>query len=155
VFASTSGQALMDQLKAQILSRLVNEGIQLQEIHRAGFTVSDTEVEEAFALYLEERDLTPETFSAALKNAGWDREDFMEKMRRRVLVDRYLVEEVFEGVGNPADRQSRYAAWFANAKSLAPVVYYDKDIRRIMRNQAAAGGCSGGSSCSVARSPSS
>ena len=150
VFASPSGKALLDQLKAQILSRLVNEGIQLQEIRRAGFTVSETEVEKAFVAYLKERDLTPETFADALKSSGWDREAFMEKMRRRVLVDRYLVEEVFDGVTSLPDRQNHYAAWFANAKSLAPVIYFDKDIRRIMRSQAAAGGCSGGSSCSVA-----
>lgn len=150
VFASASGKALLDRLKAQILSRMVDEGIHLQEIRRAGFTVSEAEVEEGFSAYLSERNLTPEAFSTALKDAGYDREDFMEKMRRRVLVDRYLVEQVYGEASSLPERRSRYAAWLDNAKALAPVVYYDRDMRRIMRDQAAAGGCSGGSSCSVA-----
>jgi len=46
VFSDPRGARLLDYLKHQISQKLINEGIQLQEVQRAGFTLKDSVLEQ-------------------------------------------------------------------------------------------------------------
>ena len=151
ILSSERGKLLADNLKTQIASRLILEGIQMQEIQRAGFKVDSTAVDNAYRRFLEKKNMKAEQFAASLEKNGYPLDYFKKKFEQRVLIDRYLNEEVLSGVSDEFERQRRYTAWLNNAKLLAKVVYYDKDLEGLVQSQAAGGGCSGGNSCSRAK----
>jgi hypothetical protein len=64
-----------------------------------------------------------------------------------VLINKYLDEKILDGPTDKFEKQRRYTSWFNNAKLLAKVVYYDRELERLIQARAAGGGCSSGSSC--------
>jgi len=52
VFAGAQGDALMQRLQSQIASNLISEGIQMQEVRKAGFKLPAESVDAEFAQYL-------------------------------------------------------------------------------------------------------
>ena len=87
-------------------------------------------------------------FSSELKENGYEMDYFRKKFETRVLINKYLEEKILPGVTNEYEKQRRYSFWFNNARLLAKVVYYDKDLERLVRKSSSGGGCSGGT-CSV------
>ena len=141
----------MDNLKSQIASRLIDEGLQMQEIRRAGFAVNDAAVDAEFQNFLKQRGVRLAKFKADLEKTGYPFDYFIKKFENRVLINAYLESNILGSATNTYEKQRRYAAWFNNAKLLARVVYYDKEIERLVQAKAAGSGCSGGSSCSAKR----
>jgi copper chaperone CopZ len=144
MFATDRGKALLNRLKGQIVSRLINEGIQLQEIQKARFKVDKITVDKELDEFLSKKGMKLEDFKTALKENGLSFDRFMKRFEIRVLVKQYLDSEVFSGGSNDIEKQQLYSTWFNNAKLLAKVVYYDKDLEGFVRNRSS--GC--GSSCS-------
>lgn len=145
MFSTDRGKALLDRLKGQIVSRLINEGIQLQEIQKSGFKLGKTTVDKELDKFLSKKGMKLEDFQTALKENSYSFERFMKRFEIRVLVKQYLDSEVFSGGSNDLEKQQLYSNWFNNAKLLAKVVYYDKDLEGLVQNQSS--GC--GSSCSA------
>jgi copper chaperone CopZ len=152
VFAGDQGKALMERLQAQITSSLINEGIQMQEIRKAGFSLPAKTVELEFEEYLSRKGMTRQEFKKLLKDSGYDSDYFFKKFENRVTVDSYLNDRVLSGLTNDLEKRQRYSDWFNNARLLAKVVYYDKNLETILKNSSAAGGC--GNSCSTKQSQS-
>jgi len=148
IFTTTRGRALMDNLKSQIASRLIDEGIQMQEIKKAGYTVGATTVDAEFQNHLKQKGIGVKKFKTELEKAGYSFDYYMKKFENRVLINRYLEDNIFESATNSFEKQRRYASWFNNARLLAKVVYYDKEVERLVQTPST-GGCSGGSSCSA------
>ena len=148
VFDGNKGKTLVDNLKGQIVTRLINEGIQLQEIKKAGYTIDAKTVEAEFANFLSRQNLDERKFSSELKENGYEMDYFRKRFETRVLIDKYLEEKIVPGVSNEYEKQRRYSYWFNNARLLAKVVYYDKDLERLVRKNSSGSGCSGGT-CSV------
>jgi copper chaperone CopZ len=144
LFSTDKGKALLKRLKGQIVSRLINEGIQLQEIGKAGFKIDKSVVNKELNTFLNKKNMKLEKFKTALKDDGYSFDKFMIRFETRVLVNAYLDSRVFPGSANDMEKQQLYANWFNNAKLLAKVVYYDKDLENLARNQSS--GC--GTSCS-------
>jgi copper chaperone CopZ len=154
VFSPPRGPALEANLKAQIASYLVDESIQLREIRAAGYTLDQEGLDQAFSEFLNQKNMTEEDFKTSLEKNGYSMEQFMKRFERRTLIQRYLDDQVFNGISDKIQRTQRYSDWFGNAKLLAKVVYYDKEIESLVNNKAAGcGGC--GSSRQKARRPSS
>jgi len=149
VFTDQRGKQLLNNLKSQIAQRLVTEGIQLQEIRRIGFDMDPSRVNTRYDVFLSKRGLTSQDFESELKENDYSPEYFRKKFSNRVLIDTYIDEKIIAGTLNDADKQRRYADWFANARLLAEVVYFDEEIKRLTQEQSAGGGC--GSSCSAKR----
>lgn len=145
VFARPRGRALEESLKAQIASRLVDEGIQMHEIQAAGYKLGQEKLNEAFHEFLNKKNMTPDDFEASLEENGYSMEPFMKRFERRVIIQSYLDERVLDGISDQRERRQRYADWFGNAKLLAKVVYYDKALERLVMTKAAGcGGCASG-----------
>lgn len=72
VFAGAQGAALMQRLQSQIASNLINEGIQMQEVRKAGFKLPAQSVEAEFAQYLVGKGITRQDFKNALQDSGYD-----------------------------------------------------------------------------------
>jgi copper chaperone CopZ len=142
------GKALLDNLKVQIVSRLINEAVKMQEIQKAGFTVDAAIVDSTLQEFLDKRNVDLEKFKANLEENGYAFDYFMKKFERRVLVNKYLDDEIFNGVTDQFEKERLYTSWFNNARLLAKAVYYDKNLERLIQAKAAGGGCSSGSSCS-------
>ncbi len=149
VFAGARGSRLLAQVKAQIATRLVSEHIKLQEVDRSGYRMPAERVEQAMQAFLNERRTTVTDFQRDLKSNGYDFIYFKKKFAQRVRLQSYLDERILSDSIDPDDRQQRYANWLANARALAKVVYYDKEIESLIQS-AGSGGCSGGS-CSASR----
>ena len=155
VFASNQGKSLLDRLKAQVVSRLINEGIQMQEVQRAGYRTDPETVDTAFAQFLENKDLDLEGLKAALEKSGYPFDYFMKRFENQVLLTRYLDEKVLAGAASDYDKQNQYRAWFNNARSLSKVTIYDSELKQLTRNQSSGSGCgqsSGASCCSTNKS---
>ena len=70
---------------------------------------------------------------------------FMKKFENRVLLRKYIEEQILNGATSDYDKQQQYLAWFNNARVLSKVTIYDKKLERLIQNQSSGGGC--GSSC--------
>ena len=148
VFSGDQGGALMQRLQSQIVSSLISEGIQMQEVRKAGFKLPAKTVEAEFAQYLSEKGITRQEFKKMLKDSGYDYGYFYKKFENRLTVDQYLNDIVLTGLANDLEKKQHYTDWFNNARLLAKVVYYDKNLENIVKNSSAgAGGC--GDSCST------
>lgn len=155
VFNSTQGKAMLESLKAQVVSRLINEGIQMQEVQRAGYRIDPETVDTAFAQFLENKKLDLEGLKATLTKTGYPFDYFMKRFENQVLLNRYLDEEVFAGAASDYDKQNQYRAWFNNARGLSKVTIYDIELKQLTRNQSSGSGCgqrSGASCCSTNKS---
>jgi len=143
LFKNAQGESLLDNLKAQIISRLINEGIFMQEINRTGFRVDPKTVEIEMNAFLKEHSKDFETFKNSLMEAGYDPNYFRKKFETKVLIKRYLNEKILADASNDFEKQSQFNAWFSNAKTLAEVVYYDKNLERLVAKLSASSGCGG------------
>ena len=147
VFTGDRGEALVERLQAQITANLINEGIQMREIRKSGFSLPTKTVESEFDEYLAQKGMTVQEFKKLLQDSGYEYDYFHKKFENRVTIDRYLNDRVLSGLTNDLERQQRYSDWFNNARLLAKVVYYDKNLETIVKNSSARGGC--GNSCST------
>ena len=147
MFRGDQGNTLLQRLQSQVASNLISEGIQMQEIGKAGFKLSRQTLEQEFSNYLEKRNMSRAQFKQALQDADYDHDYFLKKFENRLTIDRYVNEEVLSGLTNDLEKRQQYSNWYNNAQLLAKVVYYDKDLEKIVRNSSAGGGC--GSSCSA------
>jgi copper chaperone len=148
VFSGDQGGALMQRLQSQIASSLINEGIQMQEIRKVGFKLPADTVESEFDKFLSVKGLSRQEFKKLLADSGYDYGYFYKKFENRLTIDQYLDETVLAGLSSDLDKQQNYSDWFNNARLLAKVVYYDKNLEDIVKNSSAAGGgC--GNSCST------
>jgi copper chaperone CopZ len=155
VFTGDKGQTVLDSIKAQIVSRLINEGIQMQEVQRIGYRVDPKTVDREFKKFLTQKDLDLEGLKATLEKDGYPFDYFMKKFENRVLLSRYLDEKVLGAAASDYDKQNQYQAWFNTARVLSKVTIYDKELRRVSQNQSSGGGCgqsSGASCCSTKKS---
>jgi copper chaperone CopZ len=155
VFTTDQGKILLDNLKAQVVSRLINEGIQMQEVQRAGYMINHKIVDQAFDEFLTQKELDLEGLKASLQKNGYPFEYFMKRFENSVRVRHYLDEKVFAETASDYDRQKQYQAWFANARELSKVKIYDRELKQLTRSQSAGSGCggsTGGSCCATTKS---
>jgi mercuric ion binding protein len=149
VFANDQGKTLLDSLKAQVVSRLINEGIQMQEVQRAGYQVDPKVVDTEFAQFMAKKNLDLEGFKATLEKSEYPFDYFMKWFESRVLLSRYLDEKVYAGAASEYDKQNLYRDWFNNARALSKVTIYDSKLKQLTQSQSSGSGCgqSSGASC--------
>ena len=155
VFTGDKGKTVLDSIKAQIVSRLINEGIQMQEVQRVGYRVDPKTVDQEFEKFLTQKELDLEGLKITLEKSGYPFDYFMKKFENRVLLNRYLDEKVLGAAANDYDKQNQYQAWFNTARVLSKVKIYDQELKRVSQNASAGGGCgqsSGASCCSTQKS---
>jgi copper chaperone CopZ len=145
VFTGSRGQNVLDSIKAQVVSRLVNEGIQMQEVQRVGYRVDPKIFDQEFDSFLAQKSIDPEGLKTSLEKNGYPFDYFMKKFENRVLLRHYIENQVLNNAASDYDKQQQYLAWFNNARTLSKVTIYDKQLERLTQNQSAGGGC--GSSC--------
>jgi len=141
VFNSPEGKALENGLKAQVLARLIDEGIIMQEISKAEYKLEPQKVEQAFRDFLRQDGKDPESLKQQIQEAGYDLAYFKRKFGNRMFINGYLNERVLANAGNDLEKQSLLNDWYANAKTLAQVVYYDKDLEQLAQNQPSSSSC--------------
>jgi copper chaperone len=146
VFDQDQGAALLERIKSQIVSRLIDEGIQMQEVLKAGYQLPPEMVEREFDRFLTEKGVSREQFERMLAGAGYSPDYFMKKFAYRITVERYVEEKVLNGLISDREKQQRYSDWFNNARLLAQVTYYDGELAALVQSSSASSGC--GSSCS-------
>lgn len=150
VFDGNQGELLLQQLKSQIVSRLIDEGIQMQEILKAGYKLPPEVVEREFEQFLAARNVSREQFDRMLAGSGYSAEYFLKKYTYRITVERYVVEKVLSGLTSEREKQQQYSDWFNNARLLSQVVYYDRELEAIVNSSSASSNC--GSSCTTGQS---
>ena len=141
-FSSTRGKQLLDNLKVQIVQQQIREGILMQEIRRADFKVDPLKMDQALQEFLESKGVDMAGFERELKENGYPLDYFLKKFQNQVLIDNFLEEKVFSGSTNGIEKRRQYASWFRNARVINKVVYYDKEIAKLIQNQPASSCCS-------------
>jgi len=143
LFSTDRGKSLIDNLRAQIVSRLIDEGVMLQEITKAGYKVDAVAVEDELKKAMQQSGKGSEDFRTALNESGMTLEYFKKRLETQILISRYLEEKILSGASSDVEKQTLFASWFKNAKILAEVSYYDKDLERLVQQQSAQGKCGG------------
>ena len=134
-------RTLDDRLKAQVAFRLINEGILLGEIDRAGYKLNKEAINAELREYMRKSGKTEKEFKESILDAGYSYDYFLKKFETGLLINRYVDEKVLAGSNTPSDRQRAFASWFNNAKGRAEVVYYDKGVEQAVKNQTASASC--------------
>ena len=142
LFTTAQGIALQDNLKAQILSKLIDEGIMMQEIVKADFKVGKETTEKQFKEVLKNHGKDLDGFKASLKESGYDYEYFRKKFEIKVVINQYINERILAEASNDFEKQNLFNNWFKNSKTLAQVVYYDRNLEGLVQKLSASGGCS-------------
>ena len=142
LFTTPQGEALVGNLKAQIISKLIDEGIIMQEIVKSGFKVDPENVGRAMQDFLKDNGKTLVEFKESLNEIGYDYDYFRRKFEIKILINQYINGRVLAGATNDFEKQNLFNAWFKNTKVLAEVIYYDRDLERLVQALSASGGCS-------------
>jgi copper chaperone len=145
VLTGDQGNALIQRLKSQVVSSLINEGIQMQEIRKSGFKLSPKTVEFEFNVFLSQKGIASQNFRVMVEDTGYDYNYFLKKFENRLTINRYVEENVLSAVSNDLEKQQQYSDWYNNARLLAKVVYYDRQLETIVKNSSNTSGC--GSTC--------
>jgi len=139
ILVTAQGQALDNRLKAQVASRLIEEGILLQEIKKSGYELNEDIMNSELEKYIKNSGKNGNEFQQSIKDDGYDYDYFKKRFETRLLINRYLDEKVLAGASTQYEKQRMFASWFKNSKLLAEVVYYDKDLENAVRNRSASG----------------
>jgi copper chaperone CopZ len=145
VFSDSRGKNVRDSIEAQVVSRLISEGIQMQEVQRVGYRLDPKLFDQEFEQFLAQKNVDPEGLKTSLEKNGYSFAYFMKKFENQVLLRHYIENQVLNNAISDYDKQQQYLAWYNNARTLSKVTIYDKRLERLTQNQAAGGGC--GSSC--------
>jgi len=140
-FQEPKGQALLDNLKFQIINGLINESILLGEITKTNYKLRPDDIQRELELLVQKKGISLDEFKKQLEDSDYPFDYFMKKFGNSILINRYLDEVVLANASNELDKQRSYAAWFNNAKSLSAVVYYDKGLEQLAQNQSAQNSC--------------
>jgi len=141
ILKTAQGRALDNRLKAQVASRLIEEGILLQEINKSGYKLNESKLNSELKKYIKNSGKNENEFQQSIKDDGYDYEYFKKRFETRLLINRYLDEKVLAGASNQYEKQRMFATWFKNSQLLAEVVYYDKDLENAARNSSASASC--------------
>ena len=141
LFTTPQGQALETRLKAQVVGRLIDEGILLQAINRSGYKLDEDAIKTELVKYLEKNGKNKKEFQQSLEESGYNYGYFIRKLETGLLINRFLDEKIMAGASTPYEKQRLFTSWFNNSKTLSEIVYYDKDVKQAVRNQSASGSC--------------
>ena len=145
VFEGNRGRALITDIKSQVVLRLIDEGVQLNEIRKSNYNLPPDTLKKAFNEFLKQRSMSLEEFKRTVNESGLDYDYFLKKFENRVIINTYVKEHVLAGLSNEQNAQQLYTDWFRNARLLASTVYYDKEIETLVKSSQRRSGCQ--SSC--------
>ena len=154
VFEGNRGNALITDIKSQVVLRLIDESVQLNEIRKSNYILPPDTLKKAFNVFLKQRSMSPEEFKRTVNESGLDYDYFLKKFENRVTINTYVEEHILTGLSNEQNAQQLYADWFRNARLLAETVYYDKEIETIVKSSNRPSGCQssctkGGGGCKI------
>jgi len=141
ILKTAQGQELDNRLRAQVASRLIDEGILLQQITKSGYKLNENKLNSELKKFIKDSGKNENEFQQSIKDDGYDYEYFKKRFETRLLINRYLDEKVLAGASNQYEKQRMFASWFKNSQLLAEVVYYDKDLENAARNSSASASC--------------
>ena len=141
ILETAQGRVLDNRLKTQVASRLIEEGMLLQEIKKSGYALNKDIMNSELKKYIKNSGKNGNDFQQSIKDDGYDYDYFKKKFETRLLINRYLDEKILAGASTQYEKQRMFASWFKNSKLLAEVVYYDKDLEKIALNSSASGSC--------------
>lgn len=141
ILKTAQGRELDNRLKAQVASRLIDEGIFLQQINKSGYKLNKNKLNSELKKFIKDSGKNENEFQQSIKDDGYDYEYFKKRFETRLLINKYLDEKIMAGASSQYEKQNMFANWFKNSQLLAEVIYYDKDLENAVRNSKASGGC--------------
>ena len=141
ILETAQGRTVDNRLKAQVASRLIDEGILLQQIKKSGYELNEDKLNIELAKHINNSGKNENEFQQSIRDDGYDYDYFKKRFETRLLINGYLDEKVLAGASTQYEKERMFASWFKNSKLLAEVVYYDKDLENAARNLSASGSC--------------
>lgn len=141
IFSSARGVLLVDSLKAKVVQNLLNEAMLLQEINRIGYMVDREIVAVELQNHTNGSGKNEEEFRKALIEAGYDFEYYKKRFELKLLINRYLNEVILMKAQSQYEKQNLFNSWYQDVKKGAEIIYYDKDLERLVKDQGGSGSC--------------
>lgn len=148
--SSPQGKQLLQRIESQIALRLVDEAVKLQEVDRAGYALPEGTVDRALSDFVKQKNTTLDALKRDMATNGYPFDYFQRKFENRVKLQNYLENIVLADSIDSEDRRQRYSNWLTNARTLAKVVYYDKNLEARVKASGSRS-CGGGGSCSTSQ----
>lgn len=152
VFKGERGKAMLGQLAASTMDRLINRRLLVQEATRAG---TPEVLEEDVAIEIEtikrENNLSDQELEERLALGGRTLRDLREDLREQLFIQRFVESEIVGGARSKEERQYLFSRWFSNLKTTANITIFLAQARPTAASAgcgAGGGGCGGSSSCS-------
>jgi len=105
-----------DVLQKQILEQLIIERLQIQTANRAGIRVDDETVNKVITNIAAENRMTLDQFREILKQDGFTFEDFREKVRREIIINKLRKNQVQNKVSVSESEIDNFLASLATQK---------------------------------------
>ena len=141
VFSGDRGNVLLDRLKAQVLSGLINESVLLQEIDKAGYMLDPQLIQDELDLLVKKHGGNLDEFRGVVQENGYEFDTFIKKFEKRILIDKYIDEKILVEVSGKYEKQRAYSVWYNNIRALVDIEYFDRELESLTENQAAGTSC--------------
>lgn len=141
VFDTAQGKSIESNIQNQVIQRMIDDAVILQEIEKSGFSVSKDTIEKELTLFKEDLTGKGETYNDFLLNSGYSKEFFRSKFSEYVTIKKYINDVITAGSATPGEKQRAYQVWYTNVKSLVTLTYYDKKLEQNLQTASGGGGC--------------
>ncbi len=132
---------LLDNLKIQTITKLVDEAVMLQDISKADYKLEDSKFETEYQNYISENFNDFLEFENNLTDNGYSIEYFKKKFENNFLINEYIENVVFLSASTDIQKQNQFNQWYTTTRSLVSIVYYDKDLEELVINSQAGSSC--------------
>lgn len=152
VFEGVRGKAMLGQLAASTMDRLINRRLLVREAAHAGTPeVSEKDVAAEIEEVKRRNNFSDQELVERLALDSRTLSDFKEDLREQLFIQRFVESEVVGGARDKEEQQYLFSRWFSNLKTTANITIFLADARPVAASAgcgAGGGGCGGSSSCS-------
>jgi len=120
-FEGTGGAQRLIRLRTDTLNDLVRERILLQEARNSGIVVTDAEALQAFTAMREAAGMDHAAFRTAVLSRYGSEQAAVDRLRRRIMIDRLLAERVTAGISDAREAREAAGKWFREVSGRALV----------------------------------
>jgi len=109
ILKTAQGRELDNRLKAQVASRLIDEGIFLQQINKSGYKLNESKLNSELKKFIKDSGKNENEFQQSIKDDGYDYEYFKKRFETRLLINKYLDEKIMAGASSQYEKQNMFA----------------------------------------------
>ncbi|MDQ0339209.1 putative lipoprotein NlpE involved in copper resistance [Caldalkalibacillus uzonensis] len=128
-FEGEEGQAMLEQLKEEVLNGLIEQQVLLQAAQSEGYTADPEQVDEALA-DIKAQFASEEELQEILDSLGFSMEDLREELANELVITQYLDDQIGEIELSEEEQQEAYLSYEEETGEEA-----DEETKQMIREQ--------------------